>query len=214
MTEPAEFTTAKAATTTPLGSVTLAVPTPPWRPRDRAPVPAPTAPSGDGRGPGSTCRTFAERLVGAVPELPGAAEVEDHGAGHDGHHIVISRTDLEADAAALEVAHHAACRRQAVGAAAGEADRVHGVHRRGGVQQFGVARAGSAAPHVDAGSSAGRQQHDARARSPAPSAPLVVPQPDAGDIGEATAAGHDRLPCVTTGAVTTRRDDGRRGSGR
>ena len=54
MTEPAEFTTARAATTMPsthvsCATILLAEPTPPCRPRDLAPEPAPTAPLGEGR---------------------------------------------------------------------------------------------------------------------------------------------------------------------
>ena len=69
-------------------------------------------------------------------------------AGHDRHD---GAAELEADALLLEVAHDAAGRVEAEGAAAAEHDRVHLLDARRGREQIGLARAGRAAADVDAG---------------------------------------------------------------
>jgi hypothetical protein len=151
-----------------------AVPMPPfiarWMPKSLptvAPRPAPALPWAGGslRAAPGRPRSRCRHRGGCGVADP---QVEQHRRRHDGH---ARRAHLQAVAAFVQPAHHAAGGVQPEGAAAGQQHRVHAVHGVFGAQQVGLARAGRAAAHVDAaGHALGAQHHGAAGGRPAAAA--------------------------------------------
>ena len=152
-TSPTAFTAMSAPRCTPSRSRT-AQPSPPfvarampWSLPTLAPVPAPTLPSATGPGRAPAAARMAHRAIGPRAVGSPSAEVVEDGAGHVGHHGLARG---EADAALLEVAHHAPDRLEAEGAAAGQDDAVERGHEVTRVEELEAVHAGRPAADLDA----------------------------------------------------------------
>ena len=157
-TSPKPLVATSAATVRPFGSVTAALPMPPFiacaaagRFADR------------GAGPGTDAAFLRRRrrrdpggLVAAVGGWPNGPvahrQIEERRRRDDRH---VRSSELETDALFLEIAHDAAGRIEAEGAAAGEHDGVHDLHEVARAQQVGFPGRGRRAAHVDAGGRTG-----------------------------------------------------------
>ena len=125
--------------------------------------------------------------VGTGVEAPAESEVEQDRGGHDRHDVVGLRPDRQAHVPLGEPVDDAAGGGEAVRASAGEADRVDALHEVGRGEQVGLARARPAPAHVDAADRARWREHDGRPRQPSSAPPLVLADPDAGDVGQRVA---------------------------
>ncbi len=135
------------------------------------------------------------RSTGAIAGLgirahvaPAETEVVEDSAHHDGHRPGAVH---KADAPLLQVAHDAAGRVEAPGAAARQDDGVDRLDQRAGPQGVGLAGAGGAAAHVDAAHGPLLAEDDGAAGGGAPVRP--VPDADAGHVGDGVTDGstHD-----------------------
>ena len=189
MTEPAALTTARAATVVPSVIVALAMPNPPLMPAVSAPVPAPTLPCAVAVGRAAADCLPAERSVGPVVEPTAAPEIEDHGGGDDRHDGTGVVADGVADLVGGQPRHHSIGGGEAEGAAAGQAHGMDLLDEVLGPEQIGLARAGRATAHVDAGGCTARCEYDGGTGQPSRTRPAVVPDEQSRHVGERSAGG-------------------------
>ncbi len=119
------------------------------------------------------------------------AEIEENGRGYDRHDFAWPHG--KATAARAQPGHHAVCRAQTVGRAAGEQNRVDTRHDMTGMQRVELARAGGAAARDGRGAHAARRRQHHRAPG---SAARVCPMADS-DAGDRSQGWHDANLVIT-----------------
>ena len=186
-TEPTALTTTSAATVTPDGSTTLALPTPPRRSTGLGPRAGADVALGDGgTGRRGVCRpaVLAARSVG--PRAT-ASQVEEDRCGHDRHDTagVGRRRHRPAPAVGGERVHDPVGRREPEGGATPEQHRVDPVDEVARVEQVGLPGAGASPAHVDpADRPSPWGQHHGDPREPARLVARAVADPHARDVDE------------------------------
>ena len=187
-TEPAALTAASAPTAKPVRG----------RRRGRADAALEVERGGSQAGPDAAERKLGRgALGGRIAEIPiggeaapilvaAGREVEQDRARHDRHPGGAHR---KAAAALAQPGLHAGAGFEPESRAARQGDPVDALDGGGGLQQIGLARAGPAAAHIDAGDRR-LLEHD-RGDARAQAVVLRMADQDAGDIGDEVACGHE-----------------------
>ncbi len=102
--------------------------------------------------------------------------------------MVRQRSDRKAGATFLVPAHHPVSGGEPVGTAPGETDRLHPVDHRRRVEQVGLASARASATHVARCHRPAVDAHHGGSGAPTAPTSLVVPDEDAGHVGDVAEA--------------------------